>query len=303
MNIILGVIAAFGGGAFAAAIGGLPSFIMTGVFSVVGGAAGMAGAAGATGILVNYFAFGVFFGPHIAFTGGVAAAAYAKKKGISENGADIATACAGYNEPSVLAIGGIFGVIGFLLKTFVVDNLFAGTISARLITDGPGICVFVLGIVIRLVFGGKLGTGAFAPSKGKAFANTMFISFSYACIVAGLYVFAVASGVAVEDFGGMYHVVIFGLCAVGLIFAEFGQAFFGCHHICIIAAEATVQSYATTGNLFLALVIGIVFGMVAGLLCDMESNGINAGTDSHIDGPAFAIFIMTFVVNACFPAA
>ena len=73
---ILGLIAAFGGGVFAAAIGAVPAFIMTGVFSIVGAVAGMCGAGDASDILVNYFAFGPFFGPHIAFAGGVAAAAY-----------------------------------------------------------------------------------------------------------------------------------------------------------------------------------------------------------------------------------
>lgn len=114
MNII-SLIAAFGGGTFAAAIGGLPAFIMTGVFAVVGAVAGMCGAADASNILVNYMAFGSFFGPHIAFAGGVAASAYAHKKGLTENGADIATALCGLNDPSVLLVGGIFGVIGFLL--------------------------------------------------------------------------------------------------------------------------------------------------------------------------------------------
>ena len=82
---ILGLIAAFGGGVFAAAIGAVPAFIMTGVFSIVGAVTGMCGAGDASNILVNYFAFGPFFRPHIAFAGGVAAAAYAKKKGVSEN--------------------------------------------------------------------------------------------------------------------------------------------------------------------------------------------------------------------------
>ena len=68
---IINLIAAFGGGAFAASIGALPAFIMTGVFAVVGAAASMCGAADAGNILVNYFAFGSFFGPHIAFAGGV----------------------------------------------------------------------------------------------------------------------------------------------------------------------------------------------------------------------------------------
>ena len=65
---------------------------------------------------------------------------------------------------------------------------------------------------------------------------------------------------------------------------------------------ATVASYNTTGNLYIALLIGVIFGTIATLLCDFETKWINSGTDSHIDGPAFAIFIMTFVVNACFPA-
>ena len=132
---IFGLIAAFGGGVFAASIGALPAFIMTGLFSVVGAVAVMCGAADASNILVNYMAFGSFFGPHISF-----------------------------------------------------------------------------------------------------------------------------------------------------------------------AAEATVQSYNVMGNIWAALIIGIIFGTISGIICDAETNLINSGTDSHIDGPACAIFIMTFVVNACFPA-
>ena len=91
------------------------------------------------------------------------------------------------------------------------------------------------------------------------------------------------------------------MAAVGLIFAEFGQPFFGCHHIVIIAAEAAVQSYATTGSLYMALLMSVIFGLIAAMLADFEGHFLNSGTDSHIDPPAFAILIMTFVVNACFP--
>lgn len=299
---IIGLIAAFGGGIFAAAIGALPAFIMTGVFAVVGAVAGMCGAADASNILVNYFAFGSFFGPHIAFAGGVAASAYAKKKGITENGADIATACAGYNAPDVLLVGGIFGVIGFLFKELVIANLFAGTISPRLITDAPGITVFCSGLLVRAIFGGaRFKTSDKVISSGNALANTIVIAIGYSLVVAGLYLGAVSAGVPVEAFGGLYHVLIFGLAAVGLVFAEMGQPFFGCHHIVIIAAEATVQSYAAMGNMWASLVIGVIFGVLAALIADIEGNTINCGTDSHIDNPACAIFIMTFVVNACFP--
>ena len=289
---IINLIAAFGGGAFAASIGALPAFIMTGVFAVVGAAASMCGAADAGNILVNYFAFGSFFGPHIA---------YAKKKGISENGADIATACAGYNAPDVLLVGGVFGVIGFLFKALVVDNLFAGTISTRLVTDGPGFTVFCSAILVRLIFGGKLRTGDKVVSAGSAFTNTIVIGITYSLVVAGIY-FAGLEVVPIETFAGSYHVLIFGMAAVGLIFAEIGQPFFGCHHIVIIAAEAAVQCYNNTGNMWMSVIMAIIFGTISGIICDVETNLINSGTDSHIDGPACAIRIMRFVVNACFPA-
>ena len=298
---IFNLIAAFGGGAFAASIGALPAFIMTGVFAVVGAAVSMAGAADAGNILVNYFAFGSFFGPHIAFAGGVAAAAYAKKKGISDNGADIATACAGHNAPDVLIVGGIFGVIGFLFKELVVMNLFAGTFSPRLVTDAPGITVFLSAILVRLVFGGKLRTGDKTISQGGALGNTIVIGICYSLLVAGVY-FAGLEVVPIETFAGSYHVLIFGMAAIGLVFAEIGQPFFGCHHIVIIAAETAVQCYNNTGNAWMAVIMAIVFGTISAIICDVETNLINSGSDSHIDGPACAIFIMTFVVNACFPA-
>lgn len=299
---ILGLIAAFGGGVFAAAIGAVPAFIMTGVFSIVGAVAGMCGAGDASNILVNYFAFGPFFGPHIAFAGGVAASAYAKKKGVTENGADVASALAGLNEPDVLLVGGVFGVIGYLFKELVIVSLFAGSISPRLVTDAPGITVFCSAILVRLIFGGKLKTGSEVMSKGKNLGTVLVMSICFSTVVAGIYAAAVNAGVSVEAFGGSYHVLIFGLAAIGLVFAIAGQPFYGCHHIVIIAAEAAVQSYATTGNAYMALAMGIIFGTISGLIGDIAGASINSGTDSHIDPPATAIFIMTFAVNAIFPA-
>lgn len=301
MISILCLLAAFGGGVFAAAIGPLPAFIMTGVFSVAGSVAGMCGAAEASNILLNYVAFGPFFGPHIAFAGGAAAAAFAKKKGIMENGADIATALAGFNEPGVLMVGGVFGIIGYLFKELVVMNLFAGTISTRLVTDAPGFTVFCSAVLARLLFGGKLRTGTAVLSKGKVLSTTMLIGFGYSLLVGGLYAGAIYAGVPVDAFGGAYPTLIFGLAAIGLVFAEMGQPYFGCHHILIISAEAAVQSYAVTGNVYMSAVMAVVFGLITTLIADVAGNLINSGTDSHIDPPATAILIMTFAVNAIFP--
>ena len=297
MNIF-GLLASFGGGAFAASIGALPAFIMTGVFAVAGAAAGMCGGSGA-GFLTGTMAFGPFFGPYVSFAGGVAAHAYAKKKGYVENGAGIAQALGGLNKPDVLCVGGIFGVIGYLLFTLVYNPFLAGGLSPKFATDS-GIIVFFSGVLVRLVFGGKMRTGDETLSKGDALNTVIAIGALYSLVVCAVYAFAVqtADPAALELIQANYHVLVFGMAGVGLIFAEFGQPFFGCHHIVIMSAEAVNMCYKTSGNLFMAVIAGIIVGICAALLCDFEGKMWNSGTDSHIDGPAFAIFIMTFVVNA-----
>ena len=76
---VLALLLAAGGGFFAAAIGALHAFIFTGFMGIAGLAIAMAGAG------TNFLTFVAFgpstFGQHIAFAGGVAAAAYAARTG------------------------------------------------------------------------------------------------------------------------------------------------------------------------------------------------------------------------------
>ena len=289
---IFALVAAFGGGVFGASVGALPAFILTGVVAIIGGIASVA-APGAD--YVTYMAFGSFLGPHVAFAGGVAAAAYAKKIGASENGADIATSCNGYGNPSILAVGGVFGIIGYIIAA-IVAFVFGGLIP-NVFTDNPGMTVFISGCIARLAFGkrGLLSDASVrAPlSKGGALGNMLLISIGYAIVVSGVYV--VLAG-TVEDVAilGSYHVVIFGLAAVSLVFAEMGQALYGWHHIGIISAEAAMAGYAM-GGAGMAMILGIVMGLVAGILQDFETCFLNSDVDSHIDGPAFAIFILSLI--------
>lgn len=291
---IFALVAAFGGGVFGASVGALPAFILTGVVAIIGGIASVA-APGAD--YVTYMAFGSFLGPHVAFAGGVAAAAYAKKIGASENGADIATSCNGYGNPSILAVGGVFGIIGYIIAA-IVAFVFGGLIP-NVFTDNPGMTVFISGCIARLAFGkrGLLSDASVrAPlSKGGALGNMLLISIGYAIVVSGVYV--VLAG-TVEDVAilGSYHVVIFGLAAVSLVFAEMGQALYGWHHIGIISAEAAMAGYAM-GGAGMAMILGIVMGLVAGILQDFETCFLNSDVDSHIDGPAFAIFISTIIIS------
>jgi hypothetical protein len=127
--LVLAVVA-FVGGAIGAAIGGLSAFGLAGVVIIAGEAANaMSGAvppdatttataANGTG-LTAAIGLGPALGPHVAFGGGVAAAAYAARKGYMETGFDYHEAKnVGHplgTRPDVLAVGGAFGVLGYLV--------------------------------------------------------------------------------------------------------------------------------------------------------------------------------------------
>lgn len=292
---IFWLLAAFGSGAFSTAIGGVESFVITGVFAIIGTCLSLGGADGA--MVTNNIAFGMF-GPHIAFAGAVAGAAYAKKAGKLENGADIITPVSSCNDPMSLIVGGVFGVIGYLFKTFVVDNLFAGTISSKLVTDGPGFTVFCSAIVVRLIFGGSIKTGQSIKSEGSAWTNMLTMGITYSLMTSGVLVGLIEVFPDAKDaILGNFAVTCFGIAAIGLTFACGGLAFYGCHQILLISALAAAKAYPSMGPGG-AIVAGVIFGVIAAIINDSETVFMNSGDVSHIDGPATAIFISTFIINA-----
>lgn len=118
-----------------ACVGALPVFILTGVIAIAGGIATLAGA---TDLSVGSIAFGSILGPHIAFAGGVAAAAFAaNKRNKLDNGADILASLNGLGDYWVLIVGGLFGVLGF-----VIHYIYAAVLKVP--TDTPGITVFLI---------------------------------------------------------------------------------------------------------------------------------------------------------------
>jgi hypothetical protein len=170
------LIAAFGGGIFGALIGATASFVLLGFMGTFGIAITLAGG-GDT--FLNEVAFGPFFGPHVAFVGGVAAAAFAGKiskrrnkdnslvtkdpanvKNVmaatdektkdakSEyilNGEDTTIPLFKTSDPLILLIGGIFGLLGHL-----TNQLFT---NWNIPIDTIALTVAVFGIITRFVFG------------------------------------------------------------------------------------------------------------------------------------------------------
>ena len=294
--ILLGAI---GGGMFGAAIGALPAFIFTG-FTVIAGTA--VGFSGGEFDMLGTVAFGPVFGPHIAFAGGVAAAAYAKKAGLVEDAKDIGSTMAGLANPIVLAIGGLFGLIGH-----VGQQLIAVTIGD--FTDGIALMVAISNIIVRLVFGsgGPLGTltteaaqrGRFSPGGDNVWVpfQEKLPQAATIGVAAGLissWMVSIAWQTD-EALAGVAIVLGFGISAASLILLLFGLNGPVTHHMTLPAAVATFQMLDAGMAVEGAMIIGVVFGALGALLGEFFARLFLIHGDTFVDPPANAIWSATTI--------
>ncbi|WP_313076714.1 hypothetical protein [Lacrimispora sp.] len=285
---IFAFIGAFGGGVMGAYLGALPAFILTGVLAIVGAAVAMAGGADVT---IGYVAFGSYLGPHIAFAGGVAAAAYAGKKKLLKSGTDILSPLYGVCDPMTLVVGGVFGVLGFVI------HYLAGSVL-RLNTDLPGITVIVSALIARFAFGSTGLTGTVQQGEKRTYIAGGKELYCLILLGAGIgtatgFVYqTMAAGGASEAAIGNFPVLCFGIAAFSLMFTQTGFAVPSSHHIALVSALAAVLS----GN----PLMGVLFGILTALFGDFVGRTFNSHCDTHVDPPACTIFIFTFLVNILF---
>jgi hypothetical protein len=300
---VFSLILAFGGGFFAAAIGGLHAFIFTGFLALAGHAVLMS--TGSSDFL-GYAAFGPLFGPHISFAGGVAAVAYAARTTKDVGGKDIGVPLIQLERPDVLAVGGLFGMFGYLCQFGISKIPGFGSL-----VDSIALTVVLSAFVVRLVFGrssifGHLpegaGWGRFAPQDDAAWVrwHEKFVPNTVLGLGAGL----LAAGVCVKlaqfypqwAAAGASYTLVFGLSAMSLLFLSLGLSFPVTHHMTIIAALAGLKFLPAVGPIG-AMLIGAVFGMFSAWMGELFARLWHDHGNTHIDPPAAAIWLMTFIVN------
>lgn len=285
MYTLAGVLASFGGGVFGAAVGGLPAFILTGLVVLAGVAAGFFKDLSTAQAVLGQVAFGPFLGPHIAFGGGVAAAAFAARKGLIPTGKDIVTPLAKLNDPGVLAVGGLFGVLGYLLQTWFA--------AVGLKTDTVALTVAVSGLLARWAFLAEGPFGTLPPAQAKEAApgnlwgrfvvTETAVWLPYQKDLTQLVLLGLGLGAASASatlFTGS-TVIGFGLAAAWLVFLITpGGAPVG-HHIVLPAAVAA----SMTNN----ILIGALWGVLGALIGELAARLFYNWGKSHIDPPAVAI--------------
>ena len=287
---LLLLLAAFGGGVLGAAVGALPAFIFTG-FAVL---AGVASAQTGRPAIIETIAFGPLLGPHVSFAGGAAAAAYAAKRGLIENGRDIGFSLMGLHRPDVLLVGGLFGVLGSLLNASWVAFGMGPWIDTIALT------VVISAIMARLAFGstgvfGKVSDGGvqFRPTDEACWVRWQESPGQIAVIGLGVGL-ASGWGALALGAGSGGDVIGFGLAAALLIFALIGGNMPVLHHIALPAAAATLASGS--------LLVGGVFGVVGGFAGEFFARLFLIHGDTHIDPPAAAIAFSILVIRVATPA-
>jgi hypothetical protein len=341
-QFVLLVIAAFAGGAFGAALGALPAFIFTGFLVFLGEGLAILQrelgtsveavpqgelAVGVTGVI----GFGAVTGPHIAFAGGVAAAAYAGKKypEMEPDGWDYHFGknilYAHGTKIDVLAVGGLFGVLGMLIARV------AGGIGFP--TDGIALSVFLTAVIARPVFGyplvgksngknlldmspfeneeprpvtdggevpaehaGRLATEPWLPHQYK-WPGVGFIGF----------VTGILAGFIWIKTGSIF--MGYAISAMSLLFLELGvEKIPVTHHMTLMGSVGAVLAAAMIGSVpvvgaepVVALVAG-AFGALSGLIGELTQRVFYSHSGTHVDPPAMAIAVVMLLVGVLYLA-
>lgn len=302
----------FGGGIFGAAIGGLFSFVLVGIIIFCGCLVVLSGG---TDFLLMQVGLGPIFGVYAGgFCSGIVAASYAagvRKNHPSESAKDILSPLMDTSW-DVLLVGGVTAVAAQgllqLLTKIPVINMF----------DCLALTIVILILVARLVFHKEMPWGAKESIKEHGYINQKDYSISWVpwmlplpkMALYGLGVGILSSSIAMVTKGILDPMAAAGtitktsafvvplimgwsIAAITLIGLNFAtgsiQKFPVWHCQAILAALA----FLFWGSIFISAIVGALAAFLQELMARMFYNhGSN-----HVDPPAVAIAVGTFVLN------
>ena len=325
------VLAGLVGGVLGATLGALSALGLAGVvivggelaelFVLDGTAVGLLATLGVDGAPIgagplSTVGLGPLLGPHVAFAGGVGAAAYAGRKGMIDAGfryhpaKQIRQPLVG--RPWTMLVGGVFGVVGVLL----------GAVGSFLPVDPVAFAVVGSAFLVRLTVGYPLlgrfdGTGVFDMSP---FENGVYwgeTGYETTEGIAGRHVVepwqpeyyewgpVVVLGVTVGVVGAAVALLSesvllpFGLALVSLFGVVAGVRIEGypvpiTYHI---AFPAGIGALAVGGTLPVGILAGTALGVVGAVLGELSQRALYAHGDTHVD-PAFTSILLSSLLIA-----
>jgi MFS family permease len=213
----------------------------------------------------------------------------------------------------VLIVGGIFGMVGFLIQ-YIVGPVIGPVVFGGLLgegaagwTDTVAFTVMLSGIIVRLVFG-KTGLTGKTPAGEKrewiATGSRLGFVLTYGAgigiliggVAAALGTLGLVDGVAEAAYlFSMTPVIGFAIAAFSLILIMCGVYFEGWHHIVLPSGTTAVLVFTATLNPFAAIIGGAITGMFTAFVGEWAAKTLNSHCDTHIDPPAVTIFITQLI--------
>lgn len=285
----LRVLAAFGGGMFGAAVGAVPAFVLAGIAAVgTFGYAVINGTMPELGLapLSDLGPFGPWLSPNIAFAGGVAAAAYAARRGLHPSGNDTVTPMTGLNRPDVLFVGGLFGAYGYLLQWLCES--YSPSFQGLVILTPVVTAIVLSNVTARLVFGrsGLFGRPERGLSRWQATENRNWVPWQEK----PLQVLAIGIAMALPAAYLLSEVPALGfdlplaISAVWLLFLCLGFKTPVAHHVTFGATIGVLL----LGDFAWGVTIGIAAAAIGEILaCVFQYHG-----DTAIDPPSVTLLII-----------
>lgn len=332
------LVAGLAGGMLGAAIGGLPALSLAGLVVTIGEIATVplaTAGGGDTDVVVATEVFGVdpaaldavgltgaiglgpVLGPHVAFAGGVAAAAYLGRAETVDSGfryhqAKKITKPLG-SGPDILLVGGAFGVFGVL-----VARLAAGL---ELPVDPIALAIVLSAFAHRIAFGypvlGRIrdrdtsildmsdfeagaywGADGHETTQGTGGRHVVEVwlpdHYEWENVAALGLAVGIASGYIALVSGSVF--LAFGIAAFAVGFLAFGL--YSIPIVYHMALPASIAALAVdAGEPVVALVVASVFGVIAALLGELAQRTLYAHADTHFDPPFVAILLTSLLLT------
>ncbi len=261
---------AFIAGCAGTIIGGTQTFIATGFIGIL---VALLQHAGADATFLNDVVLNHFFLPCIIFNGAAVATAVASKK-YDIRGIETYRSLAFTNDPLILISGGIAGLAGYAIY------FYANKIGLNM--DVGSLSVVLVQVVARLLLADKdhyINRNNLRRLKYPDWYALSYQLLFTVCISFAMAYFALKTKL---------YTIGFSISALSLIFSFTDSGFPSTHHITLVTGYAAM----VTGNLW----ISVLFGVLAQVIFFLFAAVCNTDCETHIDPPAVAIAILSFVL-------
>lgn len=302
---VLEMCLAFAGGCVGASVSALGGFLLFGVCGVIGFLYLLI--TGQDAWLVS-LAGGVLLKPSVCFLGGVAATAYARRKGLILCGKDIGRALVSFRRFDVIAVGGIGGVAGYLVNRFF-DSVLGGKL------DTVAVTVFSVSLCLKYAWGLTKTSDCAASSHAVQSPFRFFERLAQPAgktelsILVGLLAGGLTWWLSMDQRTAQYAPLLaFCISAVVLYFLFMAVPVPATHHFSGPAGYAVVTWIAAHGGgpasgmeIAAVLMWGVAASNIGMLAGDAMGRVFFTEGDIHVDPPAMGIMLASVLIMGVLP--